>query len=446
MKQQAFLFNNSKESTEKKEKKIKRIHNVAQYEAEVEKVLKEVGVKQQEDKKPKIYSVSDVVGFAKGLLEKCLSKVWVNGEISGFKKHSSGHCYFTLKDSNSVLPAAIFRGAASHLKFEPEDGQEVLCYGNVSLYQKGGYYQIIVTHLEPKGMGALQLAFEQLKKKLQAEGLFDTSRKRKLPMLPRKIGIITSPTGAAVRDILKVLKRRFSNVEVLVVPARVQGEGSAREIAKAIELLNTVNDVDVMIVGRGGGSLEDLWAFNEEIVARAIYNSKIPVISAVGHEVDFTIADFVADFRAPTPSAAAEIAIPVKDELLQYLNKEKRQLYVELKRNISLRIDKIRELKQRLAKPTKSFPDHYRYIDSLKERIIYSSQVLVNKRENVLKGLEAELNHLSPLSVLSKGYSVAMLKDRSRVIRTTEEIKERDQLITRFSKGEALLEVIKILD
>lgn len=237
------------------------------------------------------------------MLEHEYADVWILGEVSGFKEQSSGHRYFTLKDSNSVLPAAMFRGSAAHLKFKIEDGLELICHGRISLYQRGGQYQLIVDYAEPKGVGELQLAFEQLKKKLAAEGLFDKAHKRPIPFMPRKIGVVTSPTGAAVRDIIKVLRRRFPSIEVILAPARVQGKGSAEEIAASIALLNRQDDIEVMIVGRGGGSLEDLWAFNEEIVARAIYNSRIPVISAVGHEVDFTIADFVADFRAPTPSA-----------------------------------------------------------------------------------------------------------------------------------------------
>lgn len=398
----------------------------------------------QEAKGPRIYTVTEVVGRARALLEGGFPDIWVVGEVSGYKHHSSGHRYFTLKDSGSVLPAAIFKGSAAKIKFEIKDGMELICHGRVSLYQKGGQYQIIVDYVEPKGIGELQLAFEQLKKKLQAEGLFDRARKRPLPFMPKKIGIVTSPTGAAIRDILKVLQRRFPNVEILLVPARVQGEGSASEIAEGIRLLNERDDIDVMIVGRGGGSIEDLWAFNEEIIARAIYNSRIPVISAVGHEIDFTIADFVADFRAPTPSAAAEHAVPVKEELIQYIENEKRQLVHELRRGIADRTEKMRGLIGRLVPPTKRFPDYYRYIDNLKERLIYSLQVVVNKKDNILNSLAAELNHLSPLVILGKGYAVVTAKGRA--IRSTKDLKAGEPVHMRFSQGSAEGKVTKVVD
>lgn len=398
-----------------------------------------------EKSSPKIFTVTEVVTGVKSLIESSYGNIWITGEVSGFKRHSSGHCYFSLKDENAILPAALFRHAASKIKFKIEDGQVVVCHGKVSLYQLGGQYQIIVDYLEPKGVGALQLAFEQLKKKLAAEGLFDKKRKRPIPYMPRKIGVVTSPTGAAVRDILKVLRRRFPNIEVLIAPARVQGEGSAEEVAVGIEQLNQIGGIDVMIVGRGGGSLEDLWAFNEEVVARAIYKSAIPVISAVGHEVDFTIADFVADFRAPTPSAAAEHAVPVKDDLLQMLARGRKQLAVELKRNVQNRIDRVGELKSRLASPTKRFPDYYRYIDNLKENLTYKVKVLVKQKENWLKQLAAELNHLSPLAVLSKGYSVVTKKGGKEAIKIAGELKKDDLLEIRFDKGRAETKVIKII-
>lgn len=250
-----------------------------------------------------IYTVSELTREARMLLESAFPAVWVEGEISNFSIHSSGHMYFSLKDENAVLNCAMFRSENQQLKFGPKDGMQVLCFGRISIYDKQGRYQLYVQTMEPKGLGALQLAFQQLKERLQKEGLFDAAHKKPIPFLPQRIGIVTSPTGAAIRDILNISTRRFQNIHIIINPVRVQGEGAAIEIANAIKEFNEYAKLDVIIVARGGGSLEDLWSFNEEIVARAIYDSKIPVISAIGHEVDFTIADFVADFRAPTPSA-----------------------------------------------------------------------------------------------------------------------------------------------
>ena len=261
-----------------------------------------------------VYSVSELTQRLKGLLETQFPDVWVAGEISNLRPATSGHLYFTLKDSNAQLRAVCFRSQARYLKFKPRDGVSVIARGRLSVYEARGEYQLLVELLEPAGLGALQLAFEQLKAKLAAEGLFDTARKKPLPVLPRTVGIVTSPSGAVIRDILRVLRRRYRNMNALLYPVRVQGEGAAQEIVQAIEHLNRRGGVDVMILARGGGSLEDLWAFNEEDVARAIAASRIPIISGVGHESDFTIADFVADLRAPTPSAAAELVVHRKQD------------------------------------------------------------------------------------------------------------------------------------
>src|SRR5579863_5086030 len=268
----------------------------------------------------KIFRVSELSREIRNRLERDFPDLWVTGEISNLRSAPSGHYYFTLKDQNAQLRAVCFRGQARYLKFKPEDGLSVIARGQLTIYEARGEYQLVVEFLEPAGLGALQLAFEQLKANLAGEGLFEAARKKPLPVLPRTIGVVTSPTGAVIRDILRVLKRRFRNMNVLLYPVKVQGEGAAKEISEGIEYFNRHTLVDVMIVARGGGSLEDLWAFNEEVVARAIASSKIPVISAVGHETDFTIADFVADLRAPTPSAAAELVIQAKSELLQQLD------------------------------------------------------------------------------------------------------------------------------
>ena len=262
-----------------------------------------------------IYTVSQLNDEIKNLLETQFSDIWVEGEISNFRIPGSGHFYFTLKDSSSQLRGVCFKSQNRLLKFRPEDGLAVLSRGRLTVYEPRGEYQLVVDYMEPRGLGSLQLAFEQLKAKLQKEGLFDPTHKKPLPLLPQKIAVVTSPTGAVIRDILRVLRRRNRGLHVLIYPVRVQGEGAGQEIASGVRYLDTLPDVDVIITARGGGSIEDLWAFNDEIVVRAIFNSRIPVISAVGHETDFTIADFVADMRAPTPSAAAEIVSAVRSDL-----------------------------------------------------------------------------------------------------------------------------------
>jgi len=274
----------------------------------------------------KIYSVSELTLEIRDLFERRFQDVWVTGEVSNFRAAGSGHFYFTLKDETSQLRAVCFRNQARYLKFKPQDGLAVIARGRISVYEARGEYQLYVEFLEPAGLGALQLAFDQLKQKLAAEGLFDLASKKPLPALPRTIGVVTSPTGAVIRDILRILRRRFRNMNVQIYPVRVQGEGAAQEIAEGLEYFNRAGQADVLIVARGGGSLEDLWAFNEETVARAIAGSRIPVISAVGHETDFTIADFVADLRAPTPSAAAELVVRRKQELRTELEDRARRL------------------------------------------------------------------------------------------------------------------------
>jgi len=274
----------------------------------------------------KIWKVSELTSRIAGLLEREFPDVWIEGEVSNYRPAQSGHLYFTLKDAGAQIRCVCFRDQARGLKFRPEDGLQVILRGAIGVYEPRGEYQVYVSYIEPAGLGALQLAFEQLKKKLAAEGLFDEARKKPLPVLPRRIGVVTSPSGAAIRDILRVLKRRFPNVHLLLYPVKVQGEGAAGEIAAAVRYFNRAKAADVLIVARGGGSLEDLWAFNEEIVARAIAASEIPVITGVGHETDFTIADFVADLRTPTPSAAAEIVVRSRQEFERHLTESERRL------------------------------------------------------------------------------------------------------------------------
>ena len=357
---------------------------------------------------PRIYSVSELTAELKALLENTFTGVWVEGEISNFKHHTSGHMYFTLKDDRGQLRAVMFRGSNRGLQFRPEDGLAVIVFGNVTIYEPRGEYQIYVEYMEPKGLGALQLAFEQLKTRLEAEGLFDPARKRPIPLLPKKIGLVTSPSGAAIRDILQIIHRRFANVQVLIFPVRVQGEGAAAEIVEGIESLNKRGDLDVLIVARGGGSIEDLWAFNEEVVARAIYASQTPVISAVGHETDFTIADFVADVRAPTPSAAAELVISRKAELSQRVD----DLFSRL-------VSHMRYRAERSGERLRSLERHLRLLSPLervkrqRERLREGALALQSSMSHRLalwrgdlRTAAARLDSLSPLAILARGYSV----------------------------------------
>lgn len=357
---------------------------------------------------PRIYSVSELTAELKALLENTFTGVWVEGEISNFKHHTSGHMYFTLKDDRGQLRAVMFRGSNRGLQFRPEDGLAVIVFGNVTIYEPRGEYQVYVEYMEPKGLGALQLAFEQLKTRLEAEGLFDPARKRPIPLLPKKIGLVTSPSGAAIRDILQIIHRRFANVQVLIFPVRVQGEGAAAEIVEGVECLNKRGDLDVLIVARGGGSIEDLWAFNEEVVARAIYASQTPVISAVGHETDFTIADFVADVRAPTPSAAAEIVISRKAELSQRVD----DLFSRL-------VSHMRYRAERSGERLRSLERHLRLLSPLervkrqRERLRDGALALQSSMSHRLalwrgdlRTAAARLDSLSPLAILARGYSV----------------------------------------
>jgi len=291
----------------------------------------------------KVYTVGEITAEVKRSVE-ALGIVWIRGEISNFKHHSSGHMYFSLKDDRAQLRAAFFRNSNMYVKFRPEDGLEVMVRGRLTVYEPRGDYQVIVEYMEPVGLGSLQLAFEQLKERLRKEGLFDEARKKKLPLLPAKIGIVTSPTGAALRDMLRILERRNASLHVLVYPARVQGQGAADEIAAGVRYFNTRDDIDVIIVGRGGGSIEDLWAFNEEAVARAVCASRISIISAVGHEVDFTICDFVADLRAPTPSAAAEMVSGARDDLKATVGSLARRALQAIRLDLERRRSKLQRL------------------------------------------------------------------------------------------------------
>ena len=413
----------------------------------------------------KIYRVSEINRLIKATLEDSFGFVWVEGELSNVSRPGSGHIYFTLKDETAQIASVLFRGDQRGLTVEIKDGRKVRVYGQLTVYEASGKYQIIVRKIEDAGKGSLQEAFEALKKKLAQEGLFDASRKKPLPMLPRHVGIVTSPTGAAIRDILNILDRRFPNLHILLAPVKVQGEGAAGEIAAAIDHLNRLGGLDVMIVGRGGGSLEDLWCFNEEIVARAIARSAIPVISAVGHEIDFTISDFVADLRAPTPSAAAELMVGRKESFEQALQQQQarlgralRQTALELKARVAAvaghyvfreplnlvrqHTQRVDGLRVKLAAELKGvFRQQQQKTDELGLRLAHGVELSRKTWAQDLRRLQSQLNALSPLSVLDRGFSITRRADGA-IIRSIEQVAAGDALVTRVSKGEIESKVI----
>ena len=429
----------------------------------------------------RIYSVGEVTTDIRELLEAGFSDVWIMGEISNARAAPSGHHYFTLKDGDAQLKAVCFRQNALYLKVKPRNGLEVIARGRISVYEARGEYQLYVEHIEPQGYGALQLAFEQLKKKLSAEGLFDDERKRTLPTLPRRIGIVTSPSGAAIADMLRILERRFDGLHVQLFPAQVQGEGAAKQIAAGLHYFSDTQSADVVIVGRGGGSLEDLWAFNEEVVARAIAESEVPVIAAVGHQTDFTIADFVADVRAPTPSAAAELVIRQKQEFLEAVNALKARLtqaaryklatagrdvldrqldraHAIVRRAIAASSQRVDELTfglrdagvrrvraaerdwQRRQDRLKQLDLRVRLaqrrarLDRATERIAPLAAWRLERANTRLESLEKELAHLSPLGILERGYAIVQGDDGS-IIRTADQTTVGARLGVRLHRG-----------
>ena len=385
----------------------------------------------------RIYTVSEITRNIRVALEESFSRVWVKGEISNYTFHSSGHIYFSIRDNKATLQCAMFRRANKNLKFKLKDGMKVICFGSIGVYEARGNYQLIVEEVEPKGIGALQLQFEQLKEKLRKEGLFDEGHKVPVPYLPTRIGIITSPTGAAIYDILNISRRRFSNIEIIINPVKVQGEGAKDEIANAINEFNEFKNIDVMIVGRGGGSLEDLWPFNEEVVARAIYNSEIPIISAVGHEIDYTISDFVADKRAPTPSAAAELVIPKKEDLTNAINTSLTRLRNAALGRINALAEKLTRLRTSyiLRQPLNLVTQYEQRIDDLsKDLVINIDHILKMCAEN-FKLLTSKLETLSPLAILNRGYSITTKLPEGIIIKDVKLLKIADRVETTLGKG-----------
>ena len=384
-------------------------------------------------------SVTQLTQYIKLLLDRdeILSQVCVRGELSNYKAHSSGHQYFTLKDEGAVISCVMFRSDAMRMRFRPESGMKVILYGRVSLFPKSGQYQIYVTAMQPDGVGALAVAFEQLKTRLHEEGLFDAAHKKPLPSYPRRIALVTSPTGAAVRDMIRILGRRWPMAEVLVCPVRVQGEGAAEEVAAMLSYVDRHRLADVIITGRGGGSLEDLWAFNEECVARAIWQCQTPVISAVGHEPDVTISDFVADLRASTPSNAAELAVPDGDALQGFL----RQLKLRMEQAESQRISHLRQRLERLAKsrvmtrPEAYLQQQELHLEMLRQRLEHAGQVALQKNTQRFRQAAAKLDALSPLKVLGRGYAMATLDEQ--VVRSVEQLSPGETIAVSFSDGTA---------
>ena len=437
----------------------------------------------------RILTVSELTADIRATLESSFGEVWVEGEISNCRLWNTGMLFFSLKDESAQIKAVMYRSAARTLKFKTEDGLHVVARGRLSVYEPKGEYQLVCEHLEPQGVGARQVAFEQLKRRLQGEGLFAEARKRPLPALPRKIGIVTSLEGAALRDIVKVLRRRYPNAHLVIRPTRVQGEGAAEDIARAVRDIGRVSLVDVAIVGRGGGSVEDLWAFNEEVVARAIVASPVPIISAVGHEVDFTIADFVADLRAPTPSAAAEIVVSRKDEYCAYIERLSERLAAAMRSRLQARragvhglvarrgfaaftarlamrgrhaaelthalaravADSLARRERQLAKIRLRLEarDLRRRLGTMGERLTASdgrmSAALARRRHGAvadLRALSARLDALSPLAVLGRGYSVTWNADRTSIVRSAQDVHRGDRVNVTLHEGEIACDVV----
>ncbi len=398
------------------------------------KTKQENKIKLEKRMEPRIATVSQINGYVKKILDNniILNNVWVKGELSNFKRHYSGHIYATLKDEGGVLKAVMFRGAAEKLSFMPQDGMKVMARGRVSVYTNGGVYQLYIEELRPDGAGELYAAFERLKAKLRDEGLFDERHKKPVPRFPSRVGVVTASTGAAVRDIINVVTRRWPAAEIILYPAQVQGAGAAESVAAGIKYFNDTNGADVLIVGRGGGSIEDLWAFNEELTARAIFESEIPLISAVGHETDFTIADFVADLRAPTPSAAAEIAVPSCADVLHIIDMSRSRLWrAESARlqNLRLRLGALK-----LKTPQEIINDDLQRLDMLMRRMANGFEIAAVRNRKTLGTLAGKLDALSPLSTLARGYAIAV--HDGGVIRSRDDVAPGDEFTLKLRDGD----------
>lgn len=387
-----------------------------------------------------ILTVSSVNGYIKGIISRdmILSNLWIRGEVSNFKNHSSGHMYFTLKDENSLIKCVMFKTQNSYLKFLPENGMKVIIKGYISVYERDGQYQLYAEEMINDGVGNLHIAFEQLKQKLSEEGLFDSCYKKRIPFLPNSIGVVTSSTGSVIRDIINVLDRRFYNACIKVLPVKVQGLGAANEISKAIDTLNQLKCVDVIIVARGGGSLEELWPFNEEIVARSIFKSKLPIISAVGHETDYTICDFAADVRAPTPSAAAEIVMPEKQQLVNRLIELDIRFRSAVLRNAKIKRKRLEELKNSAVfrQPYDRVYQERMKVDILSKDMKRAFLIKQERTEAKLKFLIGKLDALSPLTILSRGYSIVKSADDEHIIKSVKDVATGEQIKVNLADGD----------
>jgi exodeoxyribonuclease VII large subunit len=443
-----------------------------------------------ETDKTKIYTVSTLSEELKNLLEAHFDFVWVEGEISNFRSPLSGHFYMVLKDEKAQIRAVMFRPQTRYLKFTPQDGMKVIVRGRVAIYEPRGEYQVVLDYMEPLGVGALALAFEQLKQKLASQGIFDESVKKPLPFLPQRVAVITSPTGAAIRDFLKIIRRRFANLEIIVVPVKVQGEGAAAEMVEALALVNRELDVDVIVLTRGGGSLEDLWAFNQEELALAIRASRVPVVSAVGHEIDVTISDLAADLRAPTPSGAAELLVVEKETLKQQIMQLQARVQSGLKKELARFQEKLRFLSRGLRDPRKRLADSWLRLDEMENRLSRMiSFVVMDRKRSLAAGeralilhsplkiiaglkqkvefqsrsigmlvtrklrdcrtdismLQEKLKDMSPLSVLRRGYSITRTLPEKRVLRSSSQVNQGDRVNVKLAEGELECLVEKIV-
>jgi len=393
-----------------------------------------------------VFTVSQINRVVRDLLEAGIPALWLEGEISNFTHHRNGHMYFTLKDEAAEIEAVMFASQNALLQFTPADGQKVIAFGQITLYERKGRYQINVLEMRPAGIGKLQLEFEKLKERLQAEGLFDTRFKQPIPRFPERIGIVTSPEGAALRDVLKILRERYPIIEVLLFPARVQGEGAAMELAGAIRAANryslTIEPLDTLIVTRGGGSLEDLWAFNEEPVARAIFESAIPIISAVGHEIDVTLADLVADVRAPTPTAAAQMAVPDRRELIEFAQSARaqlKQLVFGRIENYLLRIEMLRRSRG-LHRPVQLLHEHEQTLDHASGLLLRAMRERLARHQERWQGLVRHLESLNPASVLRRGFSVVE-SEAGQIVRSAEQVRVGERVKIRLHQGRLLSRV-----
>jgi exodeoxyribonuclease VII large subunit len=442
-----------------------------------------------ENQNPKVYSVSELTEEIQDLLENRFDFVWVEGEISNFSAPVSGHYYMVIKDEKAQIRAVMFRLQARYLKFLPENGMKVIVQGRVGVYPPRGEYQIILDYLEPMGVGALALAFEQLKKKLAAQGIFDKEIKKPLPLLPQRVAVITSPTGAAISDFLKVIRRRFANIEIIIIPVRVQGEGATEDMVEALDLVNRELKVDVIVLTRGGGSLEDLWAFNKEELALAIRRSQTPVVSAVGHEIDLTISDLAADFRAPTPSVAAELLVLEKESIINRLDEMRSRLMTGINQNIKNQTQELYRLSKRIQDPRKRLADIWMHLDEnysrlirLMDLIVLDTRKRVNAEERALllrspmnmitsmrqrlnfqktslaQGIDKQLGikqttlsllgkrmkDLSPLSILKRGYSITRKLPEKWVIRYASSVQKGDQIQVLLAEGDLECRIEKL--